>query len=144
MAFVKVEDLYGQIETICFPKVYDKSRDVLKEEEVVRITGKIQIKDGVPQIIAESVDKLEIKENQATEEKDQQEFMGVIIPDGKENILNDVLDILSSYEGNIPVIIAMSGKKYNAHVSIRRCEGLMIELKNYIAEQDIIFFKKKS
>ena len=70
--------------------------------------------------------------------------MGIIIPDGKENILNDVLDILSSYEGSIPVIIAMSGKKYNAHVSIRRCEGLMSELKNYVAEQDIIFFKKKS
>ena len=70
--------------------------------------------------------------------------MGLIIPEGKEKFLDNVLDILSSYEGNIPVIIAMNGQKYNSHMSIRRCEGLMSELKNYVGEQDIIFFKKKS
>ena len=70
--------------------------------------------------------------------------MGIIIPDGQEKMLDDVLDVLSSYEGGIPVIVAMNGKKYNAHVSIRRCEGLMIELKNYLPAENVIFFKKKS
>jgi DNA polymerase-3 subunit alpha len=58
MAFVKVEDIYGQIEVICFPKVFEKARDVLKPEQVVKLSGKLQIKDGVPQVIAESIDKL--------------------------------------------------------------------------------------
>ena len=142
MAFIKVEDLYGQIEVICFPKVYDKARDVLKEEQIVRVTGKLQVKEGVPQIIAESVDALEVKETK--EEQKEQEYMGVIIPDDKADKLDDILDILSSYEGNIPVIIAMKGKKYNAHCSIRKCEGLISELKNYVTEQDVIFFRKKS
>ncbi len=142
MAFIKVEDLYGQIEVICFPKVYDKARDVLKEEQIVRVTGKLQVKEGVPQILAESVDALEVKETK--EEQKEQEYMGVIIPDDKADKLDDILDILSSYEGNIPVIIAMKGKKYNAHCSIRKCEGLISELKNYVTEQDVIFFRKKS
>ena len=142
MAFIKVEDLYGQIEVICFPKVYDKARDVLKEEQIVRVTGKLQVKEGVPQIIAESVDALEVKETK--EEQKEQEYLGVIIPDDKADKLDDILDILSSYEGNIPVIIAMKGKKYNAHCSIRKCEGLISELKNYVTEQDVIFFRKKS
>ncbi len=141
MAFIKVEDLYGQIETIVFPKVYDKARDVLNEESVVKITGKLQLKDGTPQIIAEQITALEIKEDE--QPAAEQEFMGVIIPDDKKDKLDDILDVLSSYEGNIPVIIAMGGKKYNAHCSVRRCEGLMSELKNYIADSDIIFFKKK-
>ncbi len=141
MAFVKVEDLYGQIEVICFPKVYEKSRDVLKEEQTVRISGKLQLKDGTPQIVADSVDKLEVVENE--QPKIEQEYMGVIIPDDKADNLNDVLDILSSYEGNIPVIIALKGKKYSANCAVRRCEGLISELKNYVKEQDIIFFKKK-
>ncbi len=142
MAFIKIEDIYGQIEAIIFPKVFDKSRDLLKEEEVVRLTGKLQIKDGVPQLIAESVDKLEIKEDVPVSQ--EQEFMGLIIPDDKTDKLDDILDILSSYEGEIPVIIAMKGKKYNAHCAVRRCEGLKSELKNYVSEEDIIFFKKKS
>ena len=142
MAFIKIEDIYGQIEAIIFPKVFDKSRDLLKEEEVVRLTGKLQVKDGVPQLIAESVDKLEIKEDAPISH--EQEFMGLIIPDDKTDKLDDILDILSSYEGEIPVIIAMKGKKYNAHCAVRRCEGLKSELKNYVSDEDIIFFKKKS
>ena len=142
MAFVKVEDVYGQIEVIVFPKVFDKSRDLLKEEEVVKVSGKLQVKEGVPQIIAENIDKLEIKQDAPV--SNEQEFMGLIISEQNEDKLNDILDILSSYVGDIPVIIAMKGKKYNAHCSVRRCEALKTELKNYVAEDEIIFFKKKS
>ena len=142
MAFVKVEDVYGQIEVIVFPKVFDKSRDLLKEEEVVKVSGKLQVKEGVPQIIAENIDKLEIKQDAPV--SNEQEFMGLIISEQNEDKLNDILDILSSYIGDIPVIIAMKGKKYNAHCSVRRCEALKTELKNYVAEDEIIFFKKKS
>ena len=141
MAFVKVEDLYGQIEVVLFPKVFEKARDVVKEEEIVKISGKLQIKEGAVQIIADNVDEFEVKEE--VETKEEQEFLGVIIPDGKENDLNDILDVLSSYEGNIPVIIAMNGKKYNANCAVRRCDGLVSELKNYVGDKDIIFFKKK-
>ena len=142
MAFVKVEDIYGQIEVICFPKIFDKFRDLLKEENVVRITGRLQIKEGVPQIIADGIYELEIKEEQNV--NPEQEYMGLIIPESATGKLDDVLDILSSYEGNIPVIIAMNGKKYNANCAVRKCEGLLSELKGYLKDDEIIFFKKKS
>ena len=142
MAFVKVEDIYGQIEVICFPKVYDNARDVINNEEIVKVVGKLQIKDGVPQIIAESIERFEIKEQTVIDK--EQEYMGLILPDEMEDCVDDVLDVLSGYEGNIPVIIALKGKKYNAHCSVRRCEGLISELKNFVAEEDIIFFKRKS
>ncbi len=143
MAFITVEDLYGQIEVICFPKVYEKARDVLKPEQTVKISGRLQLKEGVPQIIADNVEKLEVveKKEQAVPE---QEFMGIIIPDDKEDKLDDILDVLDSYEGSIPVIVALKGKKYSANVAVRRCEGLMSELKNFVREEDIIFFRKKS
>ncbi len=140
MAFVKIEDIYGQIEVIAFPKIYEKSRDLLKEEQVVKISGKLQIKEGVPQIIADGVFKLEINE-EVKPEKDQI-YMGLIIPDGKEDKLDDLLDVLESYSGDIPVIIAMGGKKYNSKCFVRRCEGLMGELKQFVSDDDIIFFKK--
>ena len=142
MAFVKLEDINGQIEVICFPKVYEKAHDVLKEEQIVKVSGKVQTKDNVAQIIAESIEKLEIKE-----EKPQnldQEYMGIIIPDEKADKLDDILDILESYQGEIPVIIALKGKKYSANCAVRKCEGLVSELRNFVNQQDIIFFRKKS
>ncbi|MBO7345072.1 MAG: DNA polymerase III subunit alpha [Clostridia bacterium] len=141
MAFVKVEDVYGQIEVILFPKVFEKSRDVVKEETVVKVSGKLQVKDGNPQIIADNIDLFEINED--VKENIEQEYMGIIIPDGKENCLDDIRDVLEGYPGNIPVIIAMNGKKYNAKCSIRKCDGLLGELKNFVSAQDVIFFKKK-
>ena len=69
--------------------------------------------------------------------------MGIIIPDGKEKFLDQIRDVLEVYPGNIPVIIAMNGKKYNANSAVRKCEGLLGELKNFVTAEDIIFFKKK-
>ena len=139
MAFVKVEDLYGQIECIFFPKVFDKVRQDLVEEEIVKISGRLQIKDGVPQIIADNLTKLTVEED---ENRDvEKEFMGVILDDRSQ--LDNVLDVLESYVGDIPVIIAMDNRKYNANCSVRKCEGLLSELKTYVKEQNIVFFKKK-
>ncbi len=140
MSFIKVEDVYGQIECILFPKIFEKARDIVKEEQVVRVSGKIQFKDGVPQIIADGISKLEIKEEVKSQKN--QEYLGVIISEVNNEKVNSILDILESYAGDIPVIIAMDGKKYNSKMSIRRCEGLISELKQFVNAEDIIFFKK--
>jgi DNA polymerase-3 subunit alpha len=45
MAFVTVEDLYGSIECVCFPKIYDKIRGFLLADKVVSLSGKISIEE---------------------------------------------------------------------------------------------------
>ena len=142
MAFLKVEDVYGQIEVIVFPKVFESARALLKEEQIVKITGKIQIKDNQPQIIAEEITELVVKE-QEKEQDVKKEFMGLIISDDKDETLDKVLEVCQDYPGDIAVIVAIKGKKYNAHLSVRRCEGLLAELSGYIKSEDIIFFTKK-
>lgn len=141
MAFITVEDVYGQVEVIAFPKIYENSREAINAEEIVRVSGRIQIKDGRPQIIAEAISRLEVKEEPKKQEA--QEYLGLIIRDEISSKLNDILDIAESYPGNIPVIVAMNGKKYDAHAAVRHCEGLVSELKGYLTDEEIIFFKKK-
>ncbi len=143
MAFVKIEDVYGEIETILFPRVFENARNVIEMEQIVKLSGKLQIKEGVPQIIADGVEKLEVKEQNVTAQEGQ-EYLGLIIPDDKAEKVNDILDICMSYPGDIAVIVALQGKKYNAHCSVRNCEGLIAELKNYLDDKQMIFFRKKS
>ena len=60
MAFLKLEDLTGVIEVIVFPKTLDKIRDSLKEDALVVIKGRVNIKeDELPKLICESVEPLE-------------------------------------------------------------------------------------
>ena len=139
MGFLTVEDIYGQIEVIVFPKVYDVARGYLVDEQTVKITGKLQLKEGKPQIIAESITKMEI----ITEEPKDREFLGLILPDDKIDEQDTVLDILQSYPGDIGVYLAMNGKKYDTKLSIRKCEGLISELKSIFKDNEIVFFIKK-
>ncbi len=141
MAFITVEDIYDKIEVIAFPKIFEKVKEVVNKEEIVKVSGRLQIKEGTPQIIADNIEKMEIKEE--TETTSEKEYLGIIIPNGKENQVDDILSILENFPGEINVIVAINGKKFNTHMSIRRCEGLMAELKKYVNEKDIIFFKKK-
>ena len=41
MAFVTIEDLYGTIEVLVFPKLYEKYRQILAEDKKVFITGRV-------------------------------------------------------------------------------------------------------
>jgi DNA polymerase-3 subunit alpha len=143
MAFVTLEDVYGKIEVILFPKAFENARSLLGEEQIVRVSGRLQIKEGVPQIIADEVTEIEVKE-EAKQVAVDKEFMGLIIPNGDQDVLNKVLDVCESYPGDIPVIVALNGKKYSAKSSVRKVEGLLMELKQYLKDEEIIFFKKKS
>ena len=140
MTFAKIEDIYGVIEVIVFPKIFDKVRGLLNKEEIVKVSGKIQIKDGVAQIIADNLEKIDIEEQ--VQETNEKEFLGLILDKSKNDKVNDILNLLTYYPGNISVILAIDGKKYNTHCSVRWCDGLKSELLQYFTENEMIFFKK--
>ena len=45
MAFVTIEDMYGGIEVLVFPKILTNYSHVLQEESIVVIEGKISIRE---------------------------------------------------------------------------------------------------
>ena len=62
MAFVTIEDLYGQAEVIVFESTYMKSQDKLIEENVVLVTGRLSLReDQEPSIVAMNIDELKEK-----------------------------------------------------------------------------------
>ncbi len=60
MAFVTIEDLTGTAEVIVFPKSYDHLNSVLKEDRIVVVKGRLQVReDENTKIIAEDIKQLE-------------------------------------------------------------------------------------
>jgi DNA polymerase-3 subunit alpha len=45
MAFVTLEGLEGSVEVLCFPSVYQESRELLVEDKVVKVKGRVDHKD---------------------------------------------------------------------------------------------------
>jgi DNA polymerase-3 subunit alpha len=63
MAFVEVEDLVGTAETIVFPNVFDRSSDILYEDSMVVVRGRLNFKDEeTPKIIAEKITPISVAE----------------------------------------------------------------------------------
>ena len=56
MAFVTIEDLYGYCEVIVFDSVYQKVMDIILEDNVVKIEGKLSLReDEFPKIVANDI-----------------------------------------------------------------------------------------
>ena len=79
----------------------------------------------------------------ATEEKpkEKREYLGLVLNEETKNNKDELLDVLTSYPGEIGVYFKIDGKNYKASQSVRKCRGLINELLSLLDEEDIRFFK---
>jgi len=144
MGFVTIEDVYGGIECVFFPKKYEKYKEFLINEQIIKIYGKIQLREGsAPSVLVDKAEMLdETKHDSAETVKTEQEYLGVILNEETAEQKEDILDILTSYPGDINVMFKIGGKNYKASSKVRRCKGLISELLSVVNESDIKFFKR--
>ncbi len=56
MAFVQLEDLYGDVEVVVFPNVYERCAGTIFEDNVVVVKGKLNFKEEeMPKLLADSI-----------------------------------------------------------------------------------------
>ncbi len=55
MAFIKIGDLTGSIETVIFPKIYTKNLEILVAEQCIAFSGKVSLRNGEKSIIIDEV-----------------------------------------------------------------------------------------
>ena len=104
MAFADMEDLYGNVEIVVFPNVYERSSALVQEDSLVVVKGSINFKEGeVPKLLANEIRDLK----QASREAKMASHapVKIRIPDSLENGLERIRDILIEHKGEMPVII---------------------------------------
>lgn len=140
MCFITIEDLYGSIECTIFPKTYAEVREFVVPDELVEITGRIHVKGNE---VSVNVDKISQIDAEKKELSANSEYIELVITSGGDCV-NNVLDVLINYPGDIPVIAVISGKKYNTKCLVRKCDALFAELEAYLKKEEVIFHNKKS
>ncbi|MBQ8827649.1 MAG: DNA polymerase III subunit alpha, partial [Clostridia bacterium] len=59
MAFVGIDDMYGEAEMLVFPKTYEQFKMFLKSDSVIVVKGRLSIReDDTPKIIPEQIDSI--------------------------------------------------------------------------------------
>ncbi|MCX7843514.1 MAG: DNA polymerase III subunit alpha [Clostridia bacterium] len=97
MAFITLEDLYGTMEVIVFPTVFEKYARFLETESIVLIAGRLSIKEEEqPKIICEEIKPLQKMKTQKLYLK---------INDGEFDRMGQLLSLLKYFGGNTPVCL---------------------------------------
>ncbi len=123
MAFINLEDLYGIIECIVFPKTYDKFNHLLLPDQLVVIEGRLSISEAEDaKIICENIYELN---------KYKKHKVYLKLENDRPDKYNQVKEILEKYPGETPVYIYIEESKKTFATSNK----LWIELD----KNDIIF-----
>lgn len=104
MAFVELEDLFGTVEVIVFPKIYDKYKSLLVQDGIVLVEGRISQK--------EEEDAKLICDNVRPLSKNMGKKLYIKInTDLEPGILERVKEVLSDYKGIQPVYVVNDASK---------------------------------
>ncbi|MFZ7121700.1 MAG: DNA polymerase III subunit alpha [Eubacteriaceae bacterium] len=117
MCFLTLEDLYGSMEIVVFPKVYSRYEHLVDTDKKVLIKGKINFnEEQSPTIICEDIINLDYY-NKNKEDTKENKKVEIIIPEMTNNIINIVKEVLIKHQGNTPVILIIrdTGKKFRSN-----------------------------
>lgn len=110
MEFVKFEDLYGIIELIVFPQKYEEFSDLIKEDNVLLVSGRLSIIEGEDAKLI--VDNVKIIDSDEVEEQSQKLYLR-IKEDMPSYIIDRIKPILYNSKGSIKSNIYFESKRQN-------------------------------
>jgi len=102
MAFLEIEDLYGSMECIVFPKVLTQYSYLFIEDNIIIINGRISIKDDSVQIIIQSAEPIENAKLRESK-KASDTILYIKLPSKTNEALKAVCDALAPYSGDTEV-----------------------------------------
>ena len=110
MCVLTVEDLYGIIECVMYSNVFEKYKNQIENDAIVKLSGRLKITDGrEPSVV---IDKFsQIKEKSVTEKVEEKKCYLVLKVDSLDNY-EDLYDIVQGYPGSVYVYLIKEGKKY--------------------------------
>ena len=143
MAFLTVEDLYGTFEVAVFSFVYSKCKNLISEDAMVTIVGKVSIRDGkAPSIIAESITLWNKEEKQ--EEKKERKTLWLKFNMDDEDLYYKCLKICDSFKGEDAVCVRNTNdnKRYKINKTVDANNYLVNEFNGLLGDENV-FVKKE-
>ncbi|MHB9946777.1 DNA polymerase III subunit alpha [Clostridium botulinum] len=135
MAFIVLEDLYSSIEVIVFPKIFNMARNVINEDEVVLLKGRVSLReDEQPKLICEFMEPL-VKINS--------EKLYILVEEKKDIKLKlqEIKGVFLQHKGNIPVYFCTNKERKKFRIDrelwVNGSRELMDSLRNMFGENNV-------
>ncbi len=140
MCYLKLEDLKGTLEITMFSNAYAKYRNILEEDNMVTVKGRISLRDGMaPSVIGEVVLLWKDEEENVNNEKSKDRLC-LKLDTKNPDIYSKVKKSISSYPGQTQVIMkcSSSGKAFVYQQKVTINNYLINELSGIIGRENIV------
>ncbi len=134
MLFVTLEDLGGEAEVIVFPTVYQKYRDLIIEDNVVRIKGRVDKKEAeAVKVLAQEIETLR-SEIRSPSDAPSSVFIKVDANRFNKPIFEKLKTILLAHGGSSPVFLILSDGAKRTKMRLGKGNGVNIKSHHFFAE----------
>ena len=131
MAFVTIEDLYGQVEIIAFENVYMSSQNSLIEENIVLVEGRLSIREDEPtKIVASKITSFEEQRTKTLQ------FNITSLTEEEKNKLRGAIRFFTGERNNMPVVIKLE-KEIKPCGQIYCTDKILKVFENIIGKENI-------
>lgn len=149
MAFCELEDLFGDMEMIVFPKVLAAYGGHLSVNNIILVEGRLSVKDDEVKLLAEKISlapkTVEKPSSESTEKtNDSNKKKGVFLRINTRNSekIDSIKNLLSIFDGRVPVYIFYEDTKQYEYLGLEYLtsvnEPLEKELKYILGEKNVV------
>jgi DNA polymerase-3 subunit alpha len=135
MAFVRLEDMYGGIEVIIFPKVFQNYKLLIEEDQVIMVRGRVSIREEEqPKILCESIEPL-VKVNN--------DKVYILIDNDtlRKEAFDKIKNIIKDHKGSQPIILCTRKERYKFQLDkeywIKPNEDILSYFRQEFGEQNV-------
>lgn len=142
MAFLTLQDLSGSCEVVVFPKTYEEAqqKDLLKQDAIVFIKGKVDAKDDNPKVLADEIIPMEqVKKKYTRYLSIQLQTTGL-----DPSMLKGIQSILAAHRGQTPVYLSFKDPAGKSSIidpgegfRVETSDGLIGELEELVGENKV-------
>jgi len=142
MMFVNLEDNSAKIEVIVFPRVLEKNPLLWTSDNILKVKGRVNNKDGILKLIVQ--DASQIEEVTSTAEVAEPEKLLISLPTkvGKDDLAK-IKTVLANFPGKLPMILRLpqngTSNEIKTKVRVSFDSKLIKELAEILPEAKISF-----
>jgi DNA polymerase-3 subunit alpha len=101
MAFLRLDDLSGSSEVVVFSSVYADARELVVEDRVLLVKGRVDHKDGEVKLIALELSELELQHGPRTVR------LRVDARRADARAIRELAEVVQEFPGESPVVVAL-------------------------------------
>ena len=143
MAIMTLEDLDGDVEVLVFPSTFSKSAGLVKQDAIIFVKGRLNMREEEPKIVANEIAAMESVKMKYTKTV----VIDLATPGLEASALDRLKKVLSRYPGKVPVYLNFKkadGKRTVMSVNRTFCvephEGLMRDIEKVFG-RDVVSFR---